>query len=110
MPTLIFIQRSLERHEGWRPSILAIFNVEHASPVIFRYVVISEAGDSPHLCVFIEIISSGCIRDETEEIFISQIVDPWQWSVWSLDYILLSFVIKMSELQFMPPVVSWFIE
>ena len=92
------VQGSLCGHEGWRPGFFVVNGyIEHTAPVVLRHVIVSEACNTTHLCIFIEIVSSGCIGNKTEEVFISQVVDPWKGSVWCLDYIFFSFIIEMAE-------------
>ena len=67
------------------------------SVCVCGYVVIAVSCQTEKFCIFVEAVSSACIGNERKEIFISEIIDPRQWSFRGCDDIFFGVVIKMSE-------------
>ena len=62
--TLVTVECSLAGLPGGRPYVAAFIDVEVASPVVHRHVVVAVAGDAAELGVLVEGIASGGIGDE----------------------------------------------
>ena len=96
MAALIEVERCLARFPTGIPDGLAILDVEVATAIVHRHVVVAITGDAAELGILVEGIATGGVADEREEILIAQIVDPRPWGLWVGDDILAVGVIKMS--------------
>ena len=73
---LVFVERRLAGLPAGRPHGAAVVDVEVASAVVHRHVVVAITGDAAELGVLVERISAGGVGDEREEILVAQIVYP----------------------------------
>ena len=64
MATLVAVECGLAGLPGGRPYVAAFIDVEVASPVVHRHVVVAVAGDAAELGVLVKGIASGGIGDE----------------------------------------------
>ena len=71
MTAFIAIQWRFARLPPWRPNTFSIVDVEIASTIIHRHIVVTIACDSAEFGILIKTISSGCIRNQRKEIFVS---------------------------------------
>ena len=96
MTTFVTIQRSLARLPSRIPNRLSVFHVEITSDAVHRHAVVTITGNAAELSIFVEIITASGIRDQTEKVLVTQIVNPRKRSPRISDNILTMSVIKMS--------------
>ena len=96
--TLIPIQFRLARLPAWIPDSIAIFYIEVSSDAIHRHAVVSIACDTAKLGVLVEVITACSIGNQTEKVFIAEVVDPRKWCLWVGDDIFAMRVVEMSVL------------
>ena len=97
MAAAIAVQRRLRRQEGRAPNRVAVANVEAATAVVGRNIIITEAGDPPQLGVPVEAVTAAGIADQREKAVAAQIVDPGQGRVRPGDHVFSRLVVKKTE-------------
>ncbi len=73
----IEIERSHARFPAGIPYRIAILDIKIASAHVHRNSVIAVTGQPPELRILVERVSAGSIADQSEKIFIAEIIDPW---------------------------------
>ena len=97
MAALIGIKCGLRRLPARIPDGVPILYIVVASALIERTVVVAVAGETEELRIFIEGVASCSVRDKTEEVPGSEVVDPWERGLRSRDDIFSLCVIEMTE-------------
>ena len=77
-------------------SIFLINDVKVSATVVHRYPIVTIAGDAAEFCILVEGVSTSGVRDEREEVFVAQIVDPRPRCLRVGNHILTMFVIEMT--------------
>ena len=112
LTALVGVERGLARQEGGRPGVDRLgvdcvgvhqAQVVVARAVVSRNVVVTVTGDAAQLCVLVEGVAAAGIGDQGEEVFVAEIIDPWQRGCWGLDHVFAGGVIEMAVLH------SWFL-
>src|SRR5687768_16405727 len=98
MPALEALELTLDRHVAGAPVILALADVEIATARVGRHVVVAVAGEPPQLGVAKEAVTAGLMRNEAEEAFAAEVVDPRVRRLGRRDHVLAAVVVEMSEL------------
>ena len=96
MAALIGVERCAARLPSWIPDGITVFQIEVASVVVHRHVVVAIARDATEFGILVKTVASGCVGDEREKILITQIINPRPWGLWIGDDILTVSIIKMS--------------
>ena len=71
MTALVAVEGSLTGFPTWIPYSTAVVDVEVTTTGIHRYAVVAIACDATELGIFIEVVATGSIADEPEEVFIA---------------------------------------
>ena len=61
MTALVRVEWSLARLPARVPHRAVVVDVEIASAIVHRHTVVAIAGDATELCVFVEVVTSGCV-------------------------------------------------
>ena len=96
MTALVEVEGCLTRFPTRVPYGIAILDVEIASTIVHRYVVVTIAGDTTELRILVEAITAGGVRDQREEILVAQVVDPGPRGLRVCDDILAMLVVEMT--------------
>jgi hypothetical protein len=73
---LVEVERSLTGLPSRIPYSIAILDIEISTAVVHRYIIVAITGDAAELCILIEAVTASGVRDQREEVFIAQIVNP----------------------------------
>lgn len=96
------VQRGLGGQERGRPSLGGCAVLVHAGDVVVAgavvagHVVVAIAGDAAQFGVLVEAVAAAGVRDQGEEVFVAQVVDPWQRGGRGLDHVLAGCIIEVS--------------
>jgi hypothetical protein len=93
----IGVQLRFGRLPAGIPDGIPVFNIDVFAVAVIGLVIIAVSGDPEELGVLIEGIASAGIGDQTEEVSVSQVVDPGQRRPGRRNDIFASVVIKISE-------------
>ena len=96
MMAFVGIQIGLCWHPSRIPDGVILLNIVVMSIAVIRNIVVTITCQTKKLRIFIETVTSACIGNQREKILGSQIVDPWEWSLWGCDDIFFSGIIKIS--------------
>ena len=99
MAAFIGVQRRFAGFPARVPNSIPILDIEITSYTIHRHAVIAITGYTAELGILIKIIAASGVTDQTEEILVSQIIDPRERCLRSRDYILTMLVIKISVIR-----------
>ncbi|MNC29163.1 hypothetical protein D3C75_774040 [compost metagenome] len=94
---LVEIEVTLNRHPARSPEITIVMQVVVAAAIVQRNIVIPVTGKSSHACITVEGVTAGSIRNKTEKLLVTEVVDPWIRCFWGVNYILFTSVVKSSE-------------
>jgi len=97
MAALISIELCLYRRPAGIPYCAIVIDVEITTAHIERYVVIAITCNSSEPCVLIEAVAAGSIGNKGEESLIAEVVDPRIGCLGSIDDVLFTRVIEMTE-------------
>ena len=97
MTALIGIQLGLGRLPCRVPDLISLFDIKILAIAVVRNVVVTIAGQAKKLCILIEGISAVCVGNQTEEILVSQIINPGKRCLRSCDDIFHGIIIKVTE-------------
>ena len=76
MTALVEVERSLTGLPSRIPYSITILDIEISTAVVHRYIIVAITGDAAELCILIEAVAASGVRDQREEVFIAQIVNP----------------------------------
>ena len=107
MATFIGVQRRFAGFPSRIPYSIPILDVEIAPYTVHRHAVIAITGYTAELGILIKIIAASGVTDQTEEILISQIIDPRERCLRSRDHILTMLIVKISVIRISH--LSWFV-
>ena len=79
MTALVTIEGSLAWFPAGVPYRAAVVDVEIAATIVHRHAIVAVAGDAAELGILVEIVAACGVGDETEEIFVPEVVDPREW-------------------------------
>ena len=79
MTTFIGVQRRFAGFPARVPNSIPILDIEITPYTIHRHAVVSVTGDTAELGILIKIIAASGVTDQTEEILVSEVIDPWKW-------------------------------
>ena len=106
MTALIGVELGLCRLPGNIPDAFAVLHIEVETVGIQRRGIVAITGDPAETGVTVKAVAAGCVGDQSEEVFASEIVDPGKRSARCGDAVFPRCIVKMSELHGKSPFIQ----
>ena len=98
MAALIGVQGRFAGFPSGVPDCIPVLDVEITPYTIHRHAVIAVTGYTAELGILIKIIAASGVTDQTEEILVSEVIDPWKWRLGIRDDIFAMNIVEISVL------------